>query len=201
MPDEEFIFPNMPIEAYTIPHRRPPNHSKKTCPDCSRDLPKHIGDLVYARLNLNEIRVVTVHPGAATDHLTCSLNTVQLQHHPSSLQRNYEALSYVWGCPARLVRIRCYQEPEPAWLAITESLEFALLNLRNVQEPRTMWIDSICIDQDNHEEKGDQIKLMANIYSRASTVVIWQNEPRDRPQVVPTAIRVMNRLAAEFGRD
>ena len=33
---------------------------------------------------------------------------------------------------------------------------------------RLLWIDSICIDQDNIPEKTAQVKLIGQIYSRAS---------------------------------
>lgn len=35
------------------------------------------------------------------------------------------------------------------------------------------WIDSVCIDQQNHDEKETQVALMDEIYSRADSVVVW----------------------------
>lgn len=37
----------------------------------------------------------------------------------------------------------------------------------------TVWVDAICINQDNVDEKADQIKLIADIYSQARFVVVW----------------------------
>jgi hypothetical protein len=42
-----------------------------------------------------------------------------------------------------------------------------------------MWIDAICINQDNREEKEHQIPLMAEIYSKALRVVVWLGEAED----------------------
>ena len=39
--------------------------------------------------------------------------------------------------------------------------------------PRLLWIDSICINQENPSEKTDQIRLMGEIYSNALLVTIW----------------------------
>ncbi|KAM0550756.1 hypothetical protein ACHAPJ_008821 [Fusarium lateritium] len=39
-----------------------------------------------------------------------------------------------------------------------------------------MWIDMICIDQVDNREKGLQIPLMRDIYSKASSVVVWIHE-------------------------
>jgi hypothetical protein len=39
-----------------------------------------------------------------------------------------------------------------------------------------MWIDAICIDQNNEEEQGQQIQYMAEIYSKASHVIVWLGE-------------------------
>ncbi|KAH0433867.1 heterokaryon incompatibility protein [Colletotrichum camelliae] len=43
------------------------------------------------------------------------------------------------------------------------------------------WIDAICIDQKNDNEKADQVQLMGEIYKSASSVVAWlgNTEPND----------------------
>ena len=48
-----------------------------------------------------------------------------------------------------------------------------LRDLSSYLLPRLLWIDSICIDQDNSSEKTAQVKLMGQIYSRASFVAVW----------------------------
>ena len=39
-----------------------------------------------------------------------------------------------------------------------------------------VWIDAICIDQENPEERGRQVQLMAKIYSNALCVIVWLGE-------------------------
>ncbi len=81
----------------------------------------------------------------------------------------YEALSYVWGSPekSRLV------STDEGSLSVTENLHAALSRLRNHFSPRIIWIDAICINQDDKEERGHQVRSMVEIYSRASRVVVW----------------------------
>jgi hypothetical protein len=48
--------------------------------------------------------------------------------------------------------------------------------LRQSQETlpdATFWIDALCINQKSNKERGHQVQLMGDIYSRASKVVVW----------------------------
>jgi hypothetical protein len=81
----------------------------------------------------------------------------------------YEALSYTWGDTKRTARITLNGRS----LLVTENLYTALLHLRSSSEDRIMWIDAICIDQDNWEERGHQVQLMGDIYQQAERVVVW----------------------------
>ena len=58
-------------------------------------------------------------------------------------------------------------------LPIGKNLDEALRYLRRVDEKRTLWVDAICIHQDNLEERGRQVRRMAQIYSLTSRVNIW----------------------------
>ncbi|KAH7364025.1 heterokaryon incompatibility protein-domain-containing protein [Rhexocercosporidium sp. MPI-PUGE-AT-0058] len=39
--------------------------------------------------------------------------------------------------------------------------------------PTYLWIDAVCIDQNNIEERGQQVSLMFEIYTKASVVIAW----------------------------
>ncbi|KAK1775287.1 ankyrin repeat-containing domain protein [Copromyces sp. CBS 386.78] len=86
--------------------------------------------------------------------------------------RLYEALSYVWGSEDKpcSILINGYN------LAVGENLHAALLHLRDHSIPRTIWIDAICINQEDEEEKGHQVQSMAKIYAKASRVIVWLGE-------------------------
>ena len=53
----------------------------------------------------------------------------------------------------------------------------ALLGLRKASQSITIWIDAICINQDDLEERRAQVELMGTIYARASRCVVWLDQP------------------------
>ncbi|OCL04187.1 hypothetical protein AOQ84DRAFT_276132, partial [Glonium stellatum] len=85
----------------------------------------------------------------------------------------YEALSYVWGGD-RTVPIYCNDRE----ILATPNLVSALSSLRQKMPKyprfcRTLWVDAICIDQDNLVERGHQVQLVKDIYWHARRVLIW----------------------------
>jgi hypothetical protein len=101
----------------------------------------------------------------------------------------YEALSYVWGNsknPKSIsidsIDIDKYGLPTRTSLhaalfkynlTITTNLHKALLHLRGPFFERILWVDAICINQGDNTEKAGQIQYMAEIYSKASRVIVW----------------------------
>jgi hypothetical protein len=81
----------------------------------------------------------------------------------------YEALSYVWG-PEMPQRSIIMNDKD---LNIRENLWLALHHLRLESEIRVLWIDAICIDQLNIDERNHQVAHMGMIYNRASRVIVW----------------------------
>ena len=57
-------------------------------------------------------------------------------------------------------------------LKVTKNCKQALQNLRTTQ-PRTLWVDAVCIDQSLHEERNQQVMMMQKIYKKATRVIIW----------------------------
>jgi hypothetical protein len=57
--------------------------------------------------------------------------------------------------------------------SVCRNLILALSHLRDPSQPKTFWIDAICIDQKNIEEKNHQVSLMKEIYGRAYSVIAW----------------------------
>ncbi|KAH6971448.1 heterokaryon incompatibility protein-domain-containing protein [Ilyonectria sp. MPI-CAGE-AT-0026] len=58
-------------------------------------------------------------------------------------------------------------------LQVTTNLELALRYLRQEKCVRTLWVDALCINQDNEEEKTVQIQHMGWLYANSSPVVVW----------------------------
>ncbi|KAL3305603.1 het domain protein [Colletotrichum asianum] len=81
----------------------------------------------------------------------------------------YEALSYCWGSSTKSQTVFT----DAGLLQVTENLYAALLRLRDPALERIIWADAICINQDDLEEKGLQVQLMAEVFARASCVIVW----------------------------
>lgn len=84
---------------------------------------------------------------------------------------SYIALSYSWGLETVTKPIligKC-----PTSLFVSVHLWEALNRLRHPQRISTVWVDAVCINQDNLIEKAMQIQIMAQIYNQASEVRIW----------------------------
>lgn len=112
------------------------------------------------------IRLVTLAAGAWKDPIRCTLNVVDYDVNPP-----YEALSYVWGNSSDFKDIQLNGQP----FEVTENLWMVLRRLRR-PEPRVLWIDAICIDQENHNEKSHQVSMMGEIYSRCKKAILWLGE-------------------------
>jgi ankyrin repeat protein len=86
---------------------------------------------------------------------------------------DYAALSYTWGDEEKPYEIIV----NGSRLAVTKNLHLALRHLRCQDQDRILWIDAICINQNNHRERGHQVQQMASIYNEAERVIIWIGLP------------------------
>jgi hypothetical protein len=130
----------------------------------------------YTRLNYNlglEIRLLVVHPGGPSDQLRCDIIHVNLQD-----ELDYEAVSYTWTSDdgdATLSRSICCDANK--YISVTVNCDKALRQLRRRGLKRQLWIDAVCIDQTNTNERNHQVGLMDRIYSQARNVRICIWEP------------------------
>lgn len=110
---------------------------------------------------------------------------------------DYEVLSYVWGDASPFDRIFFHQGA----LDIGNNLSIALRRLREGRISRTLWIDAICINQEDVDERNAQVTLMHNIYSQAKQVIIFLGEPNPPPKHwdIKAAFHLTKKLAT-FGR-
>jgi hypothetical protein len=95
-----------------------------------------------------------------------TLDTVSLDN---PRMPKFHALAYVWGNPSRTRTIWINSSP----LEVTLNLYDALESLREVFGTIVTWIDSICINQQNLEEKNNQVQLMRVIYSTTELCLAW----------------------------
>ncbi|PQE14256.1 hypothetical protein CJF31_00006829 [Rutstroemia sp. NJR-2017a BVV2] len=99
----------------------------------------------------------------------------------------YEALSYTWGGSDKSCSISIGRQNLP----VTENLYKALLHLQDRSLERILWIDALCIDQENLEERGQQVQLMSKIYSKAARVLIWLGETAHESDKALETIRII----------
>ncbi|KAK3686447.1 hypothetical protein LTR37_019797 [Vermiconidia calcicola] len=101
--------------------------------------------------------------------LFCKLDTYQ-QH----LAPRYDAITYCWGADTTSMFIDC----NGFALNVRKSLAPLLKTCLGRDLPsRPLWIDAICLNQENDHEKAIQVPLMAEIYKRATRTIIWLGEP------------------------
>lgn len=122
----------------------------------------------YSSLNVDveEIRLATLSPGSYDDALVIGLSTVTIS---GAVIPEYEALSYTWGKDVGPEKAILNGKP----VSITANLDCALRHLRHEDRTRVLWVDALCINQNNVHERNHQVQLMRQIYSRAHTVIIW----------------------------
>jgi hypothetical protein len=140
---------------------------------------------VYATLPVdgNTIRLFLLHPSRdAEAEIEFSLQQASL----AASDGEYEALSYAWGELHSTRRIFLRRNGSRLPVDIQENLYNCLLRLRGVKTSRTIWIDAICINQDDLTEKGLQITLMPRIYSGAQQVLAWLGEAANYSEVFTT---------------
>jgi len=132
----------------------------------------------YGRLGDGEFRVMTLARGERQDPLKCQIDHLKLPNHPKpsanpqrsvNLATTYDALSYAWGTGAFTADLEC----DGTKMKITESLSTCLKCLRPKDADIILWVDQICINQGDLQERSSQVCVMGDIYRNAATVISW----------------------------
>lgn len=150
--------------------------------------------IIYRPLLPGHIRLLHLQPANDLEEpLSGILEHVSIDDHPA-----YEALSYAWSGvhinkqedDNELLELIYDDEHhfgtehmQPGQISIdgvplstTWNLRDALRRLRGDSQPRALWIDAVCINQDDDDEKSIQVAMMAKIYTLASQVAVWLGE-------------------------
>jgi hypothetical protein len=140
---------------------------------------------LYSSLPTGSVRLLRLsppsdeHPGIKCQLVTCSLLDSGRTH-------PYEALSYVWGPENNEQSIYVGDHELP----VRVNLYKALSHLQDCFVDRYLWIDAICINQDDNDEKGQQVQSMAKIFAKASRVIVWLGEAADNSNQALEIIRM-----------
>ncbi len=124
-----------------------------------------------------DIRLIDLQPAEdESASLECRILVCSAEDPPP-----YIALSYTWGQLLfdKHVVVLAENEKHNEKLAITTSLDVCLRHLRDAKATTKFWIDQMCINQSDDQEKASQISLMRDIYAKADQVVAWLGEADD----------------------
>lgn len=157
------------VEAYLAKLRAARRHSKEDSP-------------VYGDLDADQFRLFILEPGC-DDEIRGSFVVEKIGQRLAP----YEALSYHWGSPEKTAIIHCNNHEIP----ITASLHDALQELRLPYAPRPLWIDALCINQVDVEERNKQVRRMRDIYKNAYRVMVWLGKETQDVEGVFTLLRFL----------
>ncbi|KAK8137518.1 hypothetical protein PG984_003011 [Apiospora sp. TS-2023a] len=118
-----------------------------------------------------EIRLFDLFPGKDGDPITGRLRVVSLNRKP-----RFDCLSYVWGSPDPQTAISLEGGGS---LSIGPSLRLALSDIRRKWRSIKLWVDALCINQQDEEEKSNQVPMMSDIYRAARLTRAWLNHDID----------------------
>ena len=104
-----------------------------------------------------------------------------LSTHALTENLSYKCLSYTWGTSHNR-RAICLDD---SLITISETLDMAPRSLRHETEPRFLWVDFVCINQDDLKEKEQQVQHTFKTFSKAKSVIAYVGEGVDGSEHVP----------------
>ena len=147
----------------------------------------------YSRLQENKIRLLRVIPMQdSTSQLECFVEYRDIPQGTENPDPGYIALSWRPGSEQfdRYSSLRSPVPSRPRWnedffimdgqdkysLSVDPSLQLALKQLRETEEPIFVWVEQICINQTDEAERTSQGDLIPTIFEHADGVVVWLGE-------------------------
>ncbi|KAK8045867.1 hypothetical protein PG996_013931 [Apiospora saccharicola] len=110
------------------------------------------------------IRLLEIFPGTSGESIKCGLTEVRLDD-----ERDFMALSYVWGSKENLATITV----NGARFQVRRNCEAAIEHIRDPEVSKIIWIDAICINQNSARENAAQVQRMGRTYKDAAKTIIW----------------------------
>jgi hypothetical protein len=151
-------------------------------------------------LDTESFRLASISPGIHPD-TNCQVPSITLTTHvlSSASDLAYNALSYTWGSPrdgpsdtndATNPSILLNGQP----FEVQSNLYDALLELQVSCSETPIWIDALCINQSNPNERSPQVSVMNQIYGKANRVIVWLG--KSFPEL-ETGLRAAERIGTE----
>jgi len=83
----------------------------------------------------------------------------------------FNGVSYTWGSHAKVSTLQI--RDVIGHIALTANLSEALPHVSEHSSTRRLWFDQLCINRADDTEKAVQVGLMAEVYNKARSVIIW----------------------------
>lgn len=121
-------------------------------------------------MNGSFIRLLDILPGRNESVLECNLQVASLRS-----KLSYKAVSYAWidetvSSPRQEGEsIICGQK----LVVIPGNLHSALQAFRSTTSVLTLWVDFLCINQQDTQERNQQVGKMNSLYSGSLEVLVW----------------------------
>src|SRR6266516_377443 len=80
----------------------------------------------------------------------------------------YKALSYCWGDPGHTGEITLNGKS----IKVRKNLESALRHLRDGTKEELLWVDALCINQNDLDERSSQVAIIDSMYGDAEEVIV-----------------------------
>jgi len=145
----------------------------------------------YQPLAPGQIRLLQLTCCDSCSELHCTLTPVSIGSHPV-----YSALSYTWGRPEPYHKL--FVDRHNSVLMIQNNLAAALNHFPSYIG-KYLWIDAVCINQQDNAEKSDQVARMAQIYQQAEEVISWLGEEEGGSNLAMESIERYGGAALEAG--
>jgi hypothetical protein len=155
----------------------------------SHAISSHEPYLYESLTNSNNIRLLELESGPIFAPLQCKLVISGSFH-----EHSYQALSYAWGETTKTHHVVI----EGKRLPISANLDRALRRIRQTEQDLCLWVDAICINQDDAIEKEAQISIMLQIYRSARRVIVYLGEQSDHSELMPQFFDTTIRMRRVF---
>jgi hypothetical protein len=164
--------------SFPISHELPNNTRRQNLGpsfhQTSRALPRNE---TYKPLNeiSKELRLLFLRPGEEAEPIECRLEVfsllgLEVEGNNRPKAPPFEAVSYEWGTSGSALNSIKLQGEKTL---VRRNLWLALAHLRSKVTTRILWVDALCVNQENLRERNHQVSLMQMIYTQAERVLVW----------------------------
>lgn len=143
------------------------------------------GTEIYRPLctELNQFRLLTILPGKAPAIVRCLMHTMSLD---ADAIPTYDTVSYVWGDPHERSSVIVNR----SILNVPHSTMAVLRRMRRMDREHVVWIDAVCVNQNDAAERSAQVASMGKLYANGVSNLIFLGD--DEEQVADDVLKVFD---------